>query len=125
MDAILAGKPAAAADMLLQRVKSCESVLNGTHWSVAQRLELLGQESTTATPLPELTSAQKEAYLESKARSSASQVDGRPSGGKGKAKNENREWQQKGGGKDRRAGKGNAAKGDNAKKGKEEGGGRA
>lgn len=111
--------------MLPQRVKSCESALNGTHWSVSQRLEIVGQDSITATPLPELTSAQKEAYLESKARSSAAQADGRPGGGKGKGKGETKDWQPKGSTKDRKGGRGQGAKGDNQKKGREDAAGKA
>lgn len=121
VDAIMAGRPAAAVDMLLQRVKSCESMLAGSHWTVSQRLEILGQETATVVPLEELTSAQREVYQESKARSHAAQADGRPSSYKGlsKGRGEGKDGQPKGG-KDRRPGKG--GKGEQAKKGKEEGG---
>lgn len=105
--AILRGRAAAATDMLLQSVKSCESVFNGTRWTVAQRLEIVGHEATSVTPLRGLTSAQKEVYNESKRRQ------------------DNREWQPKGGGKDRRRGKNQGGKGEAGKKNRDGGAGKA
>ena len=44
LDWLLKGHPARAADLMSQRLKSIESVLSGTHWSVAQRMEIAPQE---------------------------------------------------------------------------------
>ena len=105
-DLLLTGKAASAMDLLLQRFKSCEAVTNGTHWSVAQRLELLPQEGVSLTPVPEMDAAQKDIYAESRMKWLASQPDGRSaatgfnrSGGKGKG--ESRDDGHKGSGKDR------------------------
>lgn len=120
VEALLSGRIAHATDLLLQRLKSCEASLSGTHWTVAQRLELLAPEGVTATPLPELHQAHRDVYQESKLRHQASYQDGRPSGAKGKQKGDN---PPKGSGKDRKPfGKGQGAKGDNSKKKDESGG---
>jgi hypothetical protein len=90
-------------------------------------LEILPQENTTLTPLPEMGEARRDVYQESKMRWLSSQPEGRgmASGpkGTGKSKAEGKD-NQKGGGKDRRWGKGPNPKGDAAKK-KEEGTGKA
>lgn len=120
LDALMSGRVATAADLMIQRVKSCESVLTGSHWTVAQKLELVGLDNPMATPLPELNSAQKDMYMEAKTRANAAQADGRPGGSKGSGKmRQEQDGQKKGNGKERRPGKGAGAKGD-GKKGKEE-----
>eukprot|EP00435_Cladocopium_sp_Y103_P064326 s581_g26.t1 len=50
VDLMVAGRVAAAVDLLLQRFKSCESTLNGSHWSVSQRQEILPQEGKWRVP---------------------------------------------------------------------------
>lgn len=120
LDALMAGRPATAADIMIQRVKSCESVLTGSHWSVAQKLELVGLDTPTATPLPELSSAQRDVYEEAKTRASAAQSEGRPSSwgkGQGRGRGE-QEGQRKGKSKEKGGGRGAGNKGD-AKKGQE------
>ena len=127
VDLMMGGNAAGAMDLLLQRLKSCESTLAGTHWSVSQKLEILPQENTTLTPLPEMGEARRDVYQESKMRWLSSQPEGRgmASGPKGTGKNKAEgKDNQKGGGKDRRWGKGPNPKGDAAKK-KEEGTGKA
>lgn len=100
-----------------------ESVIAGSHWSVAQRLELPIQEGISVTPLPELTAAQKESYAEAKIRQQAAQADGRPGAGKGanKGRDSGKDGNGKGGKSDRRpGGKGGSWKNDGKQKGKEE-----
>lgn len=120
VDNLLAGKIAGTIDLLLQRVKSCQAMMEGSHWTVAQRLELLGPESQMVVPMPELSAARKDIYEEARARGNAANVEGRPSYGKGQGKpkgeaNDNR----KGGGKERKQGKWQGSKGDQGKKGPE------
>ena len=124
VDMMVAGRVAGAVDLLLQRLKSCESTLHGTHWSVSQRQEVLPQDGNTLTPLPEMEGARKDVYAETRLRWMAAQPDGRgaSSQGKGAAKGKG-EWPEdgkRGFGKDRKGGKGKSPKGDNTKKGKEE-----
>eukprot|EP00438_Fugacium_kawagutii_P017193 Skav204496 [mRNA] locus=scaffold1457:91869:106236:- [translate_table: standard] len=114
VEALLCGRVAQAADLMLQRLKSCEQTLAGTHWSVSQRLELLSPEGITVTPVQELQSAQKEAYTDNKTRLQSSYQDGRAPAGKGKHKNDSKD---KGYGKGRKgSGKGPSGKNDGSKK---------
>lgn len=41
LDQVLAGRPAEACDVAVQRLQSLEAVANGVHYSVANRMELL------------------------------------------------------------------------------------
>eukprot|EP00438_Fugacium_kawagutii_P010378 Skav232008 [mRNA] locus=scaffold719:758090:761435:- [translate_table: standard] len=117
VDGLMAGRVASTVDLLLQRVKSCQAMLEGSHWSVAQRLELLVPENQMVVPMPELSSARKDVYEEAKVRNSAAGVEGKPSYGKGAAKKG--EEPRKGSGKDKRPGKGQGSKSDPGKKGPE------
>ena len=45
LDLLMKNKAAAAADVVTQRIKSLEQSLNGSHWSVAQKLEVLPSET--------------------------------------------------------------------------------
>ena len=87
VDALLKGKPATAVDILCQRMKSQEAVLGGTSWAIAQKIELASGETASLMARGELQVAQKESYLDSKAKwqSQASGVKG-PAKGKGKGK---------------------------------------
>ena len=111
-DCLAKGKAAQAMDVVLQRVKSVEATLNGTHWSVSQKLEVLPQEQSLLTDTAEMKEAQKIAQEESKTRWMAAQPDGRsqqgPKGvGKGKTG---------GRGDGRKGGKGGNTKGDGKRK---------
>lgn len=117
---LLNGKVAAATDIFLQRFKSCEAVLGGSHYTVAQRLELIPQEGVSVTPLPELTAAQREVYQEARAKQQASHPDGKPYKGGGKSKSDTKDDRPKGGGKNPR-GKGQGGKFDGNKKAKGDG----
>lgn len=86
IDALLRARPAQALDILCQRLKAQESVLSGTNWAVAQRIELASQDTTTLIPRAELQSAQRESYLESRARWQASTGQGGKGAPKGKGK---------------------------------------
>eukprot|EP00435_Cladocopium_sp_Y103_P015109 s1259_g3.t1 len=113
-DQLIRARPAQALDIVLQRLKSAESTLNGTHWSVSQRLELLPQEQATLTATAEMKEAQKVALEESKTRYMAAQPDGRvPTSqkGAGKGKNPGKEDTRRGG-DNRKGGKGKGPKGD-------------
>lgn len=123
VDQAMSGNVAGCLDTLLQRLKSSESTLAGTHWTVSQRLEILPQDHVLLTPLPEMTTARKDVFEETKMKYLASMPEGRNAsasgkgGGKGKAEGKDG---SKGSGKDRRWGKGGPQKGDTSKKGKEE-----
>lgn len=114
VDQLVRARPASAMDTMLQRVKSIEQSLSGSHWSVSQRQEILPSDSTMLTPVPEATSAQKEVYQEARAKWWSTFPEGRaPRGGKGSGKG-------KGEGKDK-----NASSGDRDRKGTKGGGGKA
>ncbi|CAK9102556.1 D-xylose-proton symporter-like 2 [Durusdinium trenchii] len=85
VDYLLRGRAAQAVDCLLQRVKSIESTMAGSHWSVSQRLELPPLDLQTLAPREELMSAQRAAAEDAKTRHLASLPDGR-SRSKGMAK---------------------------------------
>lgn len=124
VDAAMSGNVAGCLDILLQRLKSAESTLSGTHWSVSQRLEILPQDQASLTPLQEMSSARKDVYEESRLKWLASQPDGRTGGGgskgSGKTKSDSKDG-AKGGDRGRRFGKGTPLKGEGNKKGKEDG----
>lgn len=103
IDQLLRCRPASALDAAVQRLKSIESTLNGSHWAVSQRLEVLPNENLSMTAEPELSEAQKTVYNEAKLRNLASYPDNRR-GGKGKTKGEgkdDRKGQQDGKGKNK------------------------
>jgi hypothetical protein len=82
---------------LCQRLKAQESVLAGTPWQVAQKVEIASAEATALIARGELQAAQRESYLDSKTKwqNLASTPKGQPKG-KGKGKSD------KDGGKDER-----------------------
>ena len=96
LDLLLKGKVSSAADTMVQRIKSIEQSLTGSHWSIAQRLEVLPPDSVTLTAVPEAVAAQKEIYEESKARWYASMPEG-----KGISKGDKGRGKGRGDGKDR------------------------
>ena len=49
IDLLLANRPAAAADVLCQRLKALESLYRGSHWTVARQLELVRTEQLGLT----------------------------------------------------------------------------
>lgn len=104
-DFLVKGRVTQALDLVFQRIKSAESTLNGTHWTVSQKLELLPAEQATLTGVPEMKEAQKIAFEESKTRWMASLPEGRPSNG------------PKGSGKGKQSGKEDFRKGSDARKG--------
>ena len=86
IDAIVRGKISGGLDILCQRLKATEMVCTGSHWTVAQKVEVLPNDSATLIKRPELSNAQKEAYAESKVKFLASQPEGRRGKGKGDGK---------------------------------------
>ena len=119
VDQLLKGRPSSAVDTLLQRVKSIEQTLAGSHWSVSQRQEILPSDTATLTTVPEANTAQKEVYQEAKSKWYTAYPEGRPSKGtKGGGKNKG-EGKDKGGAvgdKDRKGSKGGGGKTDANKK---------
>ena len=109
LDALIKSRPSHAADIVTQRIKSIEQSLNGSHWQVSQRLEVLAQENASLTAHPEATAAQREVYQETKMKLASMGSDGRQprgtGGGQPKGRNDNK-GQGKQGGKDKKKGKG-------------------
>ena len=97
IDALLKGRIALATDISCQRLKAQESVLGGTPWQVAQKVEIASPEATALIARGELKDAQRESYLDSRTRwqqqVSTPKGQGKP---KGKGKTD------KDGGKDER-----------------------
>ena len=117
LDQLLRGRAASAADALVQRIKSIEQTMAGSHWSVSQRLEVLPGDSVTLTAVPEATAAQKEVYQEAKARWYATFPEGRVAKGakgQGKGRGEGKDKGGSGAEGGKKGGKGN--KGESAKK---------
>lgn len=87
IDSLLQGKPALTLDILCQRLKAQEAVIGGTAWPVAQKIELAASDSAALMARGELQSAQRESYLDSRARWQT-QASSNPKGGgqKGKPK---------------------------------------
>ena len=86
IDALLRARPAQALDILCQRLKAQESVLGGTTWQVAQKLELASPDATTLLARAELQTAQRESYLDSRAKWQAQSSAGAKGTQKGKNK---------------------------------------
>eukprot|EP00435_Cladocopium_sp_Y103_P016736 s21_g4.t1 len=83
IDALLKGRPAHAVDILCQRVKSQEAVADGTHWAIAQKVELAEAEATALIARGELREARRESYLDSRTQwqsQANSQGKGQPKG---------------------------------------------
>lgn len=98
IDLLVKGRVASAVDALGQRMKSIEASLQGSHWTVSQRLEVLPSEQTAITAMmAELGEARREVQEESKQRHLASLQEGRRKGA-GKTKYED-SAKGKGGGK--------------------------
>ena len=89
-DLLLLGRPASALDTLVQRVKALELQATGSHFSIAQRLELLPREEEVLAGRMEAKEAAREAREDYKARLGTQRVPfdpkgkGDPKGGKGK-----------------------------------------
>ena len=72
LDALAKGRIAHCGDILAQRLKSCEAVLLGSHYSVAQRMEVPVQEGSAIAGQQELRLAQQENYREGRTKYLAS-----------------------------------------------------
>ena len=68
LDLLVRGKPAAAADVLAQRIKACEAAILGSHWSTTQRLEIPVQEGVGMAQRSELQAAHRESYQDSRTK---------------------------------------------------------
>eukprot|EP00438_Fugacium_kawagutii_P015593 Skav229726 [mRNA] locus=scaffold49:399186:411683:- [translate_table: standard] len=80
IDQLLRGRAAQSLDLMVQRLKSIEATLNGSHWSVAQKLEIPPPEQASLTGLSELKDARKETAQEASTRRLASYPDGSSGG---------------------------------------------
>lgn len=82
-----------AVDVMTQRIKAGEATVQGTHWNVSQRIELIPQEMQSLAGSMEVKEAQRDAYTEQKTRWLASlQGDRNQGGGKGgKSKGQGKE----------------------------------
>lgn len=86
LDSLLRGRPAAAADILAQRLKAQEAVAQGTHWAVAQRMEVVPSDVGGLVARQELEHARREDFEESRARWRAQASSGQKGEPKGKGK---------------------------------------
>lgn len=121
LDHLLRGRPCCAADTITQRLKSAESTINGTHWAVSQKMELVAADTTQLAGLEEVQQAQRDRSYESKTTYLSALPDGRSKLGKGnnKGKEEKGDWRREDRGrKGKSGGKGdkNPRKDDNATK---------
>lgn len=114
LDLAMRGRSASLVDCLVQRLKSIEQTLNGCHWTVSQKLEVLPAETTSLTPMEELGSARKEVEAESKTRYQASLGDNRrnPKGSSEGKEGQDRRYPED----NKKGGKGNNQKGKDKKK---------
>ena len=116
LDFLLLGRPAAAVDLLAQRLKGLEMQSSGVHYSVAQQQEVLVKEAASMATTPEFREAARQAREEGKAKMEASRPFGARSSGY-----RNEDWGQgrgsgkKGGGKGK-PGKNDGKKGDGGKR---------
>lgn len=115
VDSVLRGKVSHAMDVMTQRIKAGEAQMQGTHWNVSQRIELVPQESQALAGPMEVKEAQQDAYTEQKTKWLASLPNDRNAGGGKGAKNKG---QGKFDQRDRKGGKG--GKKDDGGKKKEE-----
>eukprot|EP00435_Cladocopium_sp_Y103_P043589 s2515_g12.t1 len=83
VDFLLRGRVCHALDVLTQRMKAQESVAQGAHWGVAQRMEIPISEHASLAAPSELSRAQKENYEDSRTRWLA-QSGGKKGDSKGK-----------------------------------------
>lgn len=101
LDYLVKARPSEACDLLVQRLKSLEAMVGGVHFSVATRMELLGDERTMAASTQEALEAAKKASEMEKTFNRASKPMGRL-------------WENPGGGKaNLKGGKGDGKKGKN------------
>ena len=109
LDSLMRGEAARACDLAAQRVKALEMMAQGSHFSVAQQLELVGKETLTMSTTAEYQDAARRAREEGKAKAESA----RPYGSRGYGGGRNEEG-QKGSGK-KGGGKGKGNKGDGKK----------
>ena len=110
-DLLLLGRPASAMDTLVQRVKALELQATGSHYSIAQRLELLPREEEVLAGRLEAKEAAREAREDYKARAATQRTPfdpkgkgdlnkggkGKDSKGKGDGKDDSHRLREKGG----------------------------
>eukprot|EP00435_Cladocopium_sp_Y103_P039385 s239_g10.t1 len=95
LDLLVRGRIASAADVVAQRLKAQEAVTQGTHWAVAQRMEIPPSEAEGIAARTELRHAQKEDYADAQARWRAQSSGGGRGDGKGKNKGQKGEaWKK-------------------------------
>ena len=110
LDALIGCQPALCADILVQRLKSLESISAGSTWQVAQRFEVVPQDLGSLATMAESWAAAKESREElrnkqlqrgswetSSWKGGKSEAQGK-SDAKGKGKTKDKEGKNKGGG---------------------------
>ncbi|CAK9000910.1 unnamed protein product, partial [Durusdinium trenchii] len=90
-DAILSGQVALGVDILLQRLKSVESLGGGQSWAASQKLELTPQEGVQLAGVEESKTANKELREELKNRQATQRTWGKSDKGTSKSKQEEAE----------------------------------
>lgn len=123
IDQLVRARPAQCLDIMVQRLKSIEASLAGSHWSVSQKLEIPPQENPSIAGVAELRDARKETAQEAQTKRLASMPDGYAGAGqkgggktKGQGKDDNRRYQD-----GKKGGKGGKYQGDSWKKKDESG----
>lgn len=66
LDCLIKARPSHACDIASQRLKSLENIMQGVHWTVAQKLEVPIQDYQSITAREELRSAQRETFQENR-----------------------------------------------------------
>ena len=80
VDLLLRGRPAEAADLLSQRLKSLEMVSQGVHYTVAQQQELLAKDAASMSSTVEFQEASRLVRAEGRAKAEAARPYGSRSG---------------------------------------------
>lgn len=114
VDCLLRARPAAALDILMQRIKAQESVVLGTSWMIAQQMEIPFSEASTIAARGEVDAARAASYAESKTKWAA-QYQGGSSNSKGEGKKGKSKAEKGGSGKDDRGDRKDKGKGQEKK----------
>ena len=113
VDHVLKGQLGQSLDVASQRLKSLEMMAHGSHYTIAQQVELVAKEVTSLASIPEFKEAAKRAREDGKVRAESS----RPYGSRPTMPPKNDDWGKQGGKKGGGKNKGN--KNDNRKGDKE------
>ena len=113
----MTGQIGLALDLGAQRLKSLELMARGSHFTVAQEVEILGKEQSTMSSTVEMQEAARRAREAGKAKMEASKPYGSRSSNPGR----NEDWNNKGGKKGQEKGKGQKGDGKKGDRDKQKG----